>query len=410
MTASVGTPQPPAVDQAIQALWHPDAVPDPYPGYERVRALSTGGVLPVTYPDWRGVFLTGHAACSAVLRSPAALSGGGMPAEATSDGARLVQSMMLFHNGLSHQRLRGLVQAAFTPRVVEEQRELVRTLLGTLLDELAAQDGGDIVAGLSNPLPARVIMGMLGLSGEDEARFVRWSQSVAELLAGAGQSPELLARIDADAREMRAFFQGLAEELRARPQPGLLSAMAAAQDGGERLSGDELLSNAVLLLTAGHETTSNLIPGGLLELSRQPEAWAALVENPRHPGVADELLRVVSPVQFDGRMVSADLPIGEQTVRAGTFAQLMLGAANRDPGVFADPDRIDWERPNSAKHLAFAAGPHYCLGASLARLEISETFAALASRFPGLKVTDTRPPFKANPVLRGVSRLDVALG
>ena len=407
MTTPPATPNPPAVDQAVQALWHPDAVPDPYPGYERVRALSAGGVLGVTFPEWRGVFLPGHAACSAVLRSPAALSGGGVPAEATSDGARLMGSMMLFHDGLSHQRLRGLVQAAFTPRVVEEQRELVRSLLSTLLDDLAISGGGDIVAGLSNPLPARVIMGMLGLSGEDEARFVRWSSSVAELLAGAGQSPELMVRIDADAREMRVFFQGLADELRARPQPGLLSAMAAAQDGGERLSGDELLSNAVLLLTAGHETTSNLIPGGLLELSRQPEAWAALVENPRHPNVADELLRVVSPVQFDGRTVGADLPIGEQTVQAGTFAQLMLGAANRDPDVFTTPNRIDWERPNSNRHLAFAAGPHYCLGASLARLEISETFAALAGRFPDLKVTDTQPSFKANHVLRGVSRLDL---
>lgn len=396
---------------AVSALWAPQNVANPYPAYERVRALSTHGALNPAFADWPGVFLAGHALCSAVLRSPAALSGAGMAAqEGTSDGVRLLQGMMLFHNGLSHQRLRSLVQAAFTPRVVEEQRELVRSLLGTLLDELAAQGGGDVVSGLSNPLPARVIMGMLGLSGEDEVRFVRWSQSVAELLAGADQSPELLARIDADARDMKAFFRDLADELRAHPQPGLLSAMAAAQDGGERLSGDELLSNAVLLLTAGHETTSNLIPGGLLELSRQPQAWAALVEHPRQPNAADELLRVVSPVQFDGRALGADVQVGEIRLPAGSFAQLMLGAANRDPEVFPNPDRIDWERPNSAKHLAFAAGPHYCLGASLARLEISETFAALATRFPNLRVTDTNPPFKANPVLRGVQRLDVALG
>uniref|UniRef100_UPI002869DB8B cytochrome P450 n=1 Tax=Deinococcus sp. TaxID=47478 RepID=UPI002869DB8B len=294
---------------AINALWHPDAIPNPHPGYERVRKLGTGGALHAVFPEWQGVFLTGHAACSAVLRSPSALSGAGMPPEdaPASDGVQLLRSMMLFQNGRSHQRLRGLVSAAFTPRVVEEQRELVRSLLGSLLDDLAARGGGDIVAGLSNPLPARVIVGMLGLSGDDETRFVRWSQSVADMLAGAESSPELMARIDADAREMRAFFAGLADDLRATPQPGLLSALAAAQDGGERLSGDELLSNAVLLLTAGHETTSNLIPGGLLELSRQPDAWAALVANPRHPNVADELLRVVSPVQFDGRGLGAEI-------------------------------------------------------------------------------------------------------
>lgn len=404
-------PLPTDAQTAIDALWQPEALPNPYPGYERVRALGHGGALEATFPDWRAAFLTGHAACSAVLRSPGAISGGGIQdMDTASDGVRLLQSMMLFHNGMSHQRLRGLVSAAFTPRVIEEQRELVRSLLGSLLDDLAATGGGDIVAGLSNPLPARVIMGMLGLQGDDEARFVRWSQSVADLLAGADQSPELMARIDTDAREMRAFFRDLADDLRERPQPGLLSALAAAQDSGEKLSGDELLSNAVLLLTAGHETTSNLIPGGLLELSRQPDAWAALVANPRHPNVADELLRVVSPVQFDGRMLGTDVTVGDVTLTAGTFTQLMLGAANRDPAVFPEPDRIDWERPNSARHLAFAAGPHYCLGASLARLEISETYAALATRFPELRVTDPNPPFKPNAVLRGVQRLDVALG
>lgn len=398
-----------AVGSAINALWNPDALADPYPGYERVRALGEHGVLEAQFPDWKALFLTGHAACSAVLRSPHALSGNGIQNldGERSEGVRLLQSMMLFHNGLSHQRLRGLVSSAFTPRVVEEQRELVRSLLDSLLDDLAAKGGGDIVAELSNPLPARVIMGMLGLKGDDEARFVGWTQSVADLIGGMNQSPELMGRIDADAREMRAFFQHLAEELRANPQPGLLSAMSAVQDGGERLSGDELLSNAVLLLAAGHETTSNLIPGGLLELSRQPDAWAALVENPRHPNVADELLRVVSPVQFDGRTLSADVSVGEMMLPGGNLAQLILGAANRDPGVFSDPDRIDWERPNSNRHLALAAGPHYCLGASLARLEISETFAALATRFPNLRVTDTNPPFKPNPVLRGVQRLDV---
>ncbi|CAM3362677.1 cytochrome P450 [Deinococcus saxicola] len=406
-----------AIGSAVNALWDPQSLANPYAAYERVRALSDGGVLEAQSPDWKALFLTGHAACSAVLRSPHALSGNGiqnLDGEG-SEGVRLLQSMMLFHNGQSHQRLRSLVSAAFTPRVVEEQRELVRSLLDTLLDDMAARGGGDIVADLSNPLPARVIMGMLGLRGDDEARFVGWTQSVADLLGGMNGSPELMGRIDADAREMRAFFQDLADELRAHPQPGLLSAMSAAQNstaqhGGERLSGDELLSNAVLLLAAGHETTSNLIPGGLLELSRQPDAWAALVENPRHPNVADELLRVVSPVQFDGRTLSADVSVGELTVPGGNLAQLILGAANRDPQVFNEPDRIDWERPNSNRHLALAAGPHYCLGASLARLEISETFAAIATRFPRLRVTDNNPPFKPNPVLRGVQRLDVAVG
>ncbi|MBZ9713354.1 cytochrome P450 [Deinococcus multiflagellatus] len=404
-------PTPPhAAQDAAAALWHPDNIPNPYPAYERVRALSQGGVLRLDHGTWVGLYLTGHAVNSAVLRFPGAISGGGMEgAVALSDGLRLLQPMMIFRNGAAHARLRGLVSAAFTPRVIEEQRELVRALIAELLTGLRAQGpGADLVAGLANPLPARVIMGMLGLSGEDEARFVRWSASVADLLGSASQSPELMARIDADAREMRAYFRDLAGELRARPRPGLLSAMAAVEDGGERLSGDELLANAVLLLTAGHETTSNLIPGGLLELSRQPDAWAALVAQPRHAGVADELLRVVSPVQVDGRALSAPLTVAGQTLPAGAFTQLLLGAANRDPEVFPEPDRLDWDRPNSARHLAFAAGPHYCLGASLARLEIAEVFAALAEQFPHLRV-EPAPPFKPNPGLRGPARLRVWL-
>ncbi|MFC4424696.1 cytochrome P450 [Deinococcus navajonensis] len=407
MTQASGASAP-AVQAALQALWHPGAVRDPYPGYEAVRSLSSGGVLPLL--EWNAVFVTGHAANSALLRSPAARSGAWLAgAPGDTDALRLLKPMMLFHDGAAHARLRGLVQAAFTPRVVAEQRELVRALLAELLSALPNDTETDLVANLAAPLPARVIMHMLGLGGDDEARFIRWTQSVADLLGGADRSPELMGRIEADAREMRAYFRDLADELRAQPRPGLLSALAAAEDGGERLSSDELLSNAVLLLAAGHETTSNLIPGGLLELSRQPAAWAALVAQPEHPNVADELLRIVSPVQYDGRTLAEPVSLPGVTLPAGLHVQLLLGAANRDPEVFPEPGCINWERPNSARHLAFAAGAHYCLGASLARLEIRETFAALATRFPGLTVTDPNPPFKANPVLRGVSTLKVHL-
>lgn len=408
MTLPAAQASAPEVLYAVNALWEPGALPNPYPHYEAVRALSENGLL--FLPEWNAWFALSHAVNSAVLRSPAAISGAWLsqvPDAEVSDGLKLLRHMMLWHNGAAHARLRGLVQKAFTPKVVEEQRELVRSLLNELL---GAQGGEvDIVSTLAHPLPARVINRMLGLRGEDEARFLRWSGSVAELIGGANQSPELMARIDADAREMRSFFRDLADELRLNPQPGLLSALAAAEDSGEQLSGDELLSNAVLLLTAGHETTSNLIPGGLIELARQPDAWAQLVTNPRHPNVADELLRVVSPVQFDGRRLTADLSLEGHTLRAEQGIQLMLGAANRDPQVFENPNRIDWDRPNSARHLAFAAGPHYCLGASLARLEIAEVYAALAQRFPNLKVTQTEPPYKPNPVLRGVQELRVKL-
>jgi cytochrome P450 len=365
MTMPTAAPTDPAILQAAQALWTPAALQDPHPGYERLR--SHGGVLDL--PEWNALLLTSHAAVSAVLRSPLARSGTWLngPQAPVSDATTLLRPMMLFHNGPSHARLRGLMAAAFTPRVIEEQRELVRGLLG----ELLRPGETDLVASLATPLPARVIMSMLGLSGDDEARFIGWSNSVAELLGGANQSPELLARIDADAREMREFFRGLADELRARPQPGLLSALARAEDGGERLSSDELLSNAVLLLAAGHETTSNLIGGGVLALQQQPGAWAAVIREAEEPylppaALADELLRHVSPVQMDGRVLAGDLSVAGAVLPAGRQVQVVLAAANRDPEVFPDPIRLDFSRPNVGRHLAFAAGPHYCLGASLA--------------------------------------------
>ncbi|MFC6591498.1 cytochrome P450 [Deinococcus lacus] len=391
---------------ALQALWSAEGLRDPYPVYERLRAFAGAGGL-VQVPEWGVCLALSHTAADTVLRAPQARSAEWSSSH--SDGARLLQHMMLFRNGAGHRRLRGLVEKAFTPARVEEQRELVRGLLSELLGDLARRPGPvDIVAGLSGPLPGRVILRMLGLSGTDEERFLAWSDSVAALLGGAG-GPELLAHIDRDARDMREYFRDLAAQLRAHPQPGLLSALAAAEDGGQRLSGDELLSNAVLLLTAGHETTSNLIPGALLALHSQPQAWDALVEQPRQPGVADELLRFVSPVQVDSRTLSAGLAVGETWLPAGRSVQLLLAAANRDPAVFAEPERLDWARPNAARHLAFAAGPHYCLGASLARLEIAEVFAALAARFPRLRVVDPAPAFNPNHVLRGLQALWVQL-
>lgn len=395
------------IQKALEIIWHPDAVNNPYPGYEHVREISTAGILDI--PEHNMYLLTGYAINNAVLRSPNTVRGEGFVQEPDSEAIILLKNMMLFQNDDAHKRLRGLVQKAFTPRVVEEQRELVRSLAHELLATMQRTGNSDIVKDFANPLPARIIMTMLGLKPEDEDRFIRWSQSTADLLGGAVNSSEVMAQLEQDAKEMREYFRDLADELRANPQPGLLSALAAVQDEGEQLSSDELLSNAVLLLTAGHETTSNLIPGALVEMSIQTEAWQALLENPRHPNIPDELIRIISPVQYDVRTIDQDLEFDGFTLKSRRQTQHILGAANRDPAVFPDPNRIDWNRPNSKRHLGFAAGPHYCLGASLARLEITEVFDILATKYPRLKILDQNPPFKPNPVLRGISKLDITL-
>lgn len=403
----------PALD-AAQALFSPQAIADPYPLYAQAQTLAAqqgqGGLLSV--PEWNTTLAFSHEAVSAVLRSPAAVSGQGFAqgGEAYPEAMLVLRPMMLFHNGASHTRLRGLAQAAFTPRVVAQSRELVQSRLDTLLRAAAGKPSFDAAEELAVPLPVGVITEMLGLKGADEAKFREWSGAVAELLGGSDSTPELMERVERQAHDMRTYFRGLADELRAHPQPGLLSALAAAEDGGEKLSSDELLANAVLLLAAGHETTTNLIAGGLLELSQQPEAWAALVERPELAGsVTEELLRLTSPVQRTGRGLAQDVQIGDRSLPAGSFVGLILAAANRDPAVFADPDRLDPQRPNSARHLAFASGPHYCLGASLARLEGEVVFRTLAERYPDLKVLPQHVGFRPNFVLRGPLALRASL-
>ena len=408
--------QPSQAALDIQAIYQsPEAIHNPYPLYERAR--QHGEVVAV--PEWNAVAIFGHEEASAVFRSPQALSGQFVGQDETgsplpSETLKLLEPMMLFHNGLSHTRLRGLVNAAFTPRVVAEQEALVRGLTRELLEQ-AGPGHFDLVEGLATPLPVSVISRMLGLSGADDSKFQRWTQSVAELLGGVDSSPELGARIESDAREMRDYFRDLAGELRAAPQPGLLSALAAVSMPDEegqnaQLSSDELLANAVLLLVAGHETTSNLIGRGVLALSEQAGAWAELCAAPEVPAsLADELLRFTSPVQLTGRVLGAQTEIGGQTFAAGTHAMLLLAAANRDSRTFAAPERLDWQRPNAARHLAFASGPHYCLGASLARLEARVVFGELA-RYPRLRVPEQAHEYRPNITLRGLKKLNVELG
>ncbi len=365
---------------AVQAIYSRAALPDPYPLYRQARQY--GEVVAV--PEWNAAALFGHAEVSAALRSPAALSGEQLGGD---------------------ENLSALPEAA---KVVAEQEDLVRRIVQ---QRLAAVSAGpfDLVTELATPLPVAVITGMLGLSSADEGQFLLWTQSVAELLGGVDTSPELLARIESDAREMRSYFRDLADELRAHPQPGLLSALAAAEDEAGRLSSDEILANAVLLLAAGHETTSNLIGRGVLALHQQAGAWAELLALPDiSSAVADELLRFTSPVQLTGRTLGAALELGGQLYPAGTRLLLMLAAANRDPRTFEAPERLDFQRSNSARHLAFASGPHYCLGASLARLETRVVFGELA-RFPRLRVLEQPLHYRPNLTLRGLSTLMVEL-
>jgi len=305
-----------------------------------------------------------------------------------------------------HTRLRALVSRAFTPRTVEALRGRVQAIVDEHLDAVAGQGGMDVIAALAYPLPVIIIAELLGIPTEDHARFKHWSD---EMVRGMGVSTaEDGKRSRRAQRELRAYFEGVASARRADPRDDLLSALVATEDGGDRLSADELYDTCALLLVAGHETTTNLIGNGLLALLRHPDQLDVLRREPcRAEQAVEELLRYDSPVQATTRMVPEDMEFDGHRFKTGQQLALILAAANRDPAQFAEPDRLDITRED-ARHAAFGHGIHFCLGAPLARLEAPIAFRAMIERFPDMRLDDTlAPQWKDNLILRGLQQLPV---
>jgi cytochrome P450 len=312
---------------------------------------------------------------------------------------------MLFRDPPEHTRLRGLVNKAFTPKVVEGLRPHMQRLVDGLLDAAASRGEMDVIAELAFPLPVTVIAVMLGVPEEDHRRFNAWSRELTLTLEPVIPADHLL-RAGRAAEEIIDYFRHLVARKRQRPGDDLLTALIHAEEQGRRLDTEEMLANAVLLLVAGHETTVNLIGNGALALLHHPEALARLG---REPGLiesaVEEVLRYDSPVQITSRLVREDTTVGGQPVQRGTEVLMLLGSANRDEARFAQPDRLDLARPDN-KHLSFGGGAHYCLGAPLARVEGQLALGALARRFPKLRLAG-EPARRPSAVLRGLTRLPI---
>jgi cytochrome P450 len=325
----------------------------------------------------------------------------------------LVSSWMLMVDPPDHTRLRGLVNKAFTPRVVENMRVLVQDLVNQMLDAVQEQGRMDVIADLANPLPATVIAELLGVPGADHQQFKKWSDDVAGALSGidSGATREELQALYITAQksvlELSSYFRDRVIELRRQPKENLLSALVQAEEQGDRLTEDELFANCVLLMIAGHETTTNLIGNGLLALLQNPNQQEMLTQNPDLISSAvEELLRYESPVQKMGRIALADIQIGDKQIQKGQLIVFSFAAANRDPEVFALPNQLDLARkPN--RHLAFGHGLHYCVGAALARLEGQITINTVLSRMPKLRLATENLEWHRNFTLRGLKSLRV---
>jgi cytochrome P450 len=310
-----------------------------------------------------------------------------------------------------HTRLRRLVSKAFTPRLVERLRPRVEELVDELLAPVAGEV--DLIATLAYPLPVIVISEMLGVPPEDRDLFKGWSDSLARGLDPDFLLPEAeIAQRDAAREEFAAYFRGLAARRRAEPRDDLLSALVSVSDGGDALSEEELLATCVLLLVAGHETTVNLIGNGALALLRDPAQLELFRERPGGVQAAvEELLRYDPPVQLTLRSALDDVDLDGTLIERGKLVLLLTGAANRDPSVFDDPDRLDLTRyaegRDTPKHLSFGHGVHFCLGAPLARLEGQVALGKLFERDVAPVAADL--VYRDNLVLRGLRDLPVTI-
>jgi len=375
---------------------------DPYPTYEDLRAE------PVHWEEeLKGWVLTGYAEVAAALADPRITRGSG-----PQDGdllRRLLTRMMLFTDPPDHTRLRALANRAFTPRRIEALRPRISAIVNT---QLAEVDEGewDLIEGLAYPLPVIVIAEILSLPRADRASFKRWSDDVIAVAAGVGEDPERRERGLRSAHALAEYFGALVAELRTRPNETLLSGLVEAEEEGTRLTAEELLANAILLLMNGHETTTFAVGNGMLALLRHSEELERLRDEPGLIASAvEEILRYDGSVQMRGVSAGDDLEFDATKIRAGETLWLAVGATGRDPRQFPEPNRFDIGRsPN--RHLQFGAGPHFCIGAALARAEIQLALTGLLARFRRIELAGDPVDWHEIAVFRGPKAVPLALG
>jgi cytochrome P450 PksS len=323
---------------------------------------------------------------------------------------RLLVDTMVFKDDPEHKRLRGLVNKAFTPKMVREMADDVQVVTDGLLDRLAAKGTVDLVRDLSVPLPLSVIANMLGVADRDRDAFKDAVERFTQDSTGGNLATML--RMIPTARTMMKLFERMAEERRADPDDGLISALVRASDGDDKLSDNEVVAMIFLLLLAGHDTTSNLIGNSVLALIEHPDQLERLRAEPALIDTAvEELLRFTSPVPCGAtRVLLDDVEIAGTTLPKGADVLGMLISANRDESVFDEPDRLDIGRdPN--RHLAFAFGTHFCLGNQLARMEARMALAGLVARFEHIELAVPRESLEWKPTqsLRGLRSLPLRL-
>jgi len=390
---------------------------DPYPLYANLRRSQPVFRIPIPADVGAGVFLlTRHAEVQQTLKDPrfsadrrnadaVARNRDRFPPELLGDES-LFRSMLTM-DPPDHTRVRGLVSKAFTPRHVAKLRPRIEAITRELLAPAVERGRFDLMAELAAPLPAIVIAELLGVPAEDHPRFREWAREIISVGANVTTTGPDPSRFRRGFDPLAAYLREIIAARRRAPADDLISALVLAQEDRDALTDAELLTTAVLLLLAGHETTTNLIGNGTLALLQHPAELARLRAEPALlRNAIEEMLRFDSPVQGTVRVASEDLSLGGVAIGKGALVVCGIGAANRDPAEFPEPDRFDVAR-EEIRHLSFGFGTHFCLGAPLARLEAEVAFGALLEACPTLALDAESVEHRTHPVLRGLLALPV---
>ncbi|MER7178913.1 cytochrome P450 [Streptomyces hyaluromycini] len=395
--------------------WDPDFLADPYPSYAELRARGRVQYFEPT-DQW---LVPLHADVSALLRDRRLGRtyqhrfthedfGRTAPAPEHEPFHTLNDHGMLDLEPPDHTRIRRLVSKAFTPRTVERLKPYVSRLAGELVDGLVRNGGGDLLTDVAEPLPVAVIAEMLGIPEADRAPLRPWSADICGMYE-LNPSQETAARAVRASVEFSDYLRELIAERRKEPGDDLISGLIEAHDEGDRLTEQEMISTAVLLLNAGHEATVNATVNGWYALFRNPAQLAALrADHSLVPTAIEELMRYDTPLQLFERWVLDEIEIDGTAIPRGAEIAMLFGSANHDPAVFENPDRLDLTRRDNP-HISFSAGIHYCIGAPLARIELAASMTALLERAPALTLA-AEPDRKPNFVIRGLEGLRVEVG
>ncbi|MBV9021093.1 MAG: cytochrome P450 [Ktedonobacteraceae bacterium] len=395
---------------SLYHLLDPEVLANPYPLYQRLRSEDPVHWDPflhawvvTRYADVVTVFQ-----CFSADRTPTPQQLSALGMSTLAPLAQVMVLQMLFLDPPAHGRVRGLASKAFTPRRVEVLRSHIQDITASLLD--AVQDKGcmDVIRDLAYPLPAIVTAEMLGVPTSDWEQLTAWSADFAQVLGNFQHNPERAAKVIKSLEEMIVYFRAAIEENKRHSSEGLINSFMNAEVNGDRFNEEEIIANTIVTMVGGQETTTNLIGNGLLSLLRNPDQLKKLQSDfSLIPSAVEELLRYESPSQHTARLALDDVNIGGKLIRKRQAVIAVMGAANRDPERFPEPDRLDICRQDN-RHVAFAWGSHFCFGAPLARIEGQIAFETVLRRMPNLHQVPVPIKWRENLGLRGLTALPVA--